>query len=57
MDVMDKKEKILGRQYNVKINKGKTKILVCSRDDNARKQVKVNYQILEEVKEFTYLRI
>jgi formylmethanofuran dehydrogenase subunit E len=37
------------------INKGKTNILVCSRDENAGTQVKINDQIHEEVQEFIYL--
>jgi hypothetical protein len=39
---MDKMKEIIGRYYNMKINKGKTKILVCSTDENARTQVKID---------------
>jgi hypothetical protein len=48
-DVMDKMENIMDRKYSMKISKRKTKILICSGDENARIQVKINGQILKEV--------
>jgi hypothetical protein len=47
IDVMDEMEKTMGRQYSMKINKRKTNILVCSRDEIARTQVKINDKVIE----------
>jgi hypothetical protein len=47
--MMDRIKQIIGRKYNMTINKWKTKTLVYSRDENTRKQVKTNDQILEKV--------
>jgi hypothetical protein len=37
---MDRIKQIIGRKYNMTINKWKTKTLVYSRDENTRTQVK-----------------
>ena len=42
-------------RYQLKINKKKTKILVCSKREEARTNIKLGKQKLEEVKEFCYL--
>jgi hypothetical protein len=52
---MDKMEKIMDRQYNMKINKGKMKILVRGRHENAWTQVQINDQLLKQGRKFTYL--
>ena len=42
-------------RYHLKINKKKTKILVCSKREEAKTNIKLGKHKLEEVKEFSYL--
>ena len=42
-------------RYHLKINQKKTKILVCSKREEAKTNIKLGKHKLEEVKEFSYL--
>ena len=52
--VLTNMERTMAR-YKLKINKKKTKILVCSRKEEKRTNIKLGKEKLEEVKEFCYL--
>ena len=54
LKVLTNMERTMAR-YKLKINKKKTKILVCSRKEEKRTNIKQGKQKLEEVKEFCYL--
>jgi len=46
---------IFREEYNMKINKAKTKILVCSRNEAARPNIKLDGEALKVVDEYKYL--
>lgn len=48
-------EKTMRLEYNLKINKGKTKVMRCSREMNQGIYISINGQRIEEVSAFTYL--
>ena len=52
LNVMDQ---ILNAEYNLKINKKKTKVMVCSRGEEKIVRIKLGDEVLEQVKQFSYL--
>lgn len=44
---MEKMEEVMGIEYNMRINKTKTKLVVCNRDVCTRTSLAVNNDILE----------
>jgi hypothetical protein len=42
-------------EYNMKINKAKTKVLVCSRDEGTQTQIALDGDTLEQVNVYKYL--
>lgn len=46
---------ICREEYNMKINKANTKILVCSRNEAAKPDIKLDGETLEVVDEYKYL--
>jgi len=43
-------------EYNMKINKVKTKVLVCSANEGTQTQIALDGNTLEQVNEYKYLR-
>lgn len=52
--MLETMEQVL-ESYGLKINKSKTKIMVCGNKEQAKIRIKVGNQTLEELKEFNYL--
>lgn len=46
---------IFGEEYDMKIKKSKTKILICSRNEAAKPDIKLDGYSLEVVDEYKYL--
>jgi ribosome-interacting GTPase 1 len=48
-------ERVLVNRYNMKINRNKTKVMVCGRKISGKMNIVLGNQILGEVEEFCYL--
>ena len=53
-NILDNMSRVMG-EYQLKMNTKKTKILVCSRREEAKTKIKIGKQKLVEVDEFCYL--
>ena len=53
--ILNGMEKILNSGYRMKINKGKTKVMVCNRCEHKDLDVKIGKEKIQEVSEFCYL--
>ena len=55
-DALNGINQILIEEIKMKINKNKTKVLVCTKKEQTRQEcIKINQENLEGVKEFRYL--
>lgn len=45
----------MGEEYNIKINKTKTKVMACEKEGQAKARINVGTKLLEQVVSYTYL--
>lgn len=53
--ILCKMDKIMEEEFNMRINANKTKVLVCSRNDENKTAIELRNETIQEVNEFTYL--
>ena len=54
-EMLQKMDQILNVGYNLRVNKKKTKVMVCSRNEGKSINIKLGDEMLEQVREFCYL--